>query len=79
MSLSKMARCSLGILICLGAATVASAQSTVTINGTVKDQTGAAVASATVVATNVSTGIKNELTDQYRRSIHYFEYSRGLL
>jgi outer membrane receptor protein involved in Fe transport len=49
----------LGILICLALASVASAQSTVTINGTVKDQTGAAVPNATVTATNVETGIKN--------------------
>jgi hypothetical protein len=54
-----VARIVLGTLLVLIMAGGAVAQSTVTINGTVKDQSGAAVADATVTATNVGTGIKS--------------------
>lgn len=45
------------IFLFMTAAVGVAAQSTVTINGVVKDQTGAPVAGATVAATNTGTGI----------------------
>ena len=53
------ARIVLSALLLLIVAGGAIAQSTVTINGTVKDQTGAPVAGVTVTATNLGTGIKS--------------------
>ncbi|MGH9739764.1 MAG: TonB-dependent receptor [Candidatus Acidiferrales bacterium] len=47
------------LVFCLACATMVAAQSTVTINGTVTDQSGAPVAGATVTATNVGTGLKS--------------------
>lgn len=49
----------LGIFLFMAASVGVAAQSTVNVNGTVTDQTGAPVAGATVTATNEGTGIKS--------------------
>jgi hypothetical protein len=59
----------LGIVVFFSGVLIAGAQSTVTINGTVKDSSGASVAGATVTVTNVQTGIQN--TSPVDASGHY--------
>ena len=59
-SLRKLLIASFAVLLCLGAASRASAQSTGTIRGTVTDPSGAAIAKASVTAIETSTNVTRQ-------------------
>ena len=66
-----MVRCILGVVVCMVLGTSAGAQTLGTINGEVKDASGAALPGATVTAQNVAT---NAVRTQQSNGVGAFSF-----